>query len=205
MHGRVTVAPGAGRWRADGAPRLGPCALGQPAARINPGHAMTLDTRTLSLDAAVALTGISRSTLWRRAADGALAKGEKDARGRATVALGAALALMRESTRVRLSDEDVAVLLQADAGDAPAQADMGALLYVAGAREPALYWLRAAAEQGSAEAMQWLGAAHAAAHGEQDDKLAVMWLAKAAALGHPIARRQVEGLLGGAGLGAVGP
>ena len=28
---------------------------------------------TLSLDAAVALTGISRSTLWRRVSDGALA------------------------------------------------------------------------------------------------------------------------------------
>ena len=40
---------------------------------------------------------------------------------------------------------------------------------------------------------------------EQDDHQALMWLAKAAALGHPLARRQVDGLLGAAGLGAVGP
>ena len=90
------------------------------------------------------------------------------------------------------------MLRQADAGDAPAQADMGAMLYVAGARQPALYWLHAAAEQGSAEAMQWLGTAHAAGGTERDEQLAVMWIAKAAALGHPIAKRQLEGLLQGA-------
>ena len=70
-----------------------------------------------------------------------------------------------------------------------------------GGREAALYWLRAAAEQGSAEAMQWLGTAHAAGGTERDEQLAVMWIAKAAALGHPIAKRQLEGLLQGATVG----
>ena len=152
---------------------------------------------SISLDAVAALTGIGRSTLWRRMADGALAKGEKDARGRATLALGDALGLVRDGTRARLSDDDVAVLLQADAGDAQAQVDVGALLYLGGAREAGLYWLQAAAEQGSAEAMQWLGTAHAGG-GERDRQLAVMWVAKAAALGHPIAQRQLDGLLGAA-------
>ena len=160
---------------------------------------------SISLDAVAALTGIGRSTLWRKLADGALAKGEKDARGRATLALSDVLGLICDSTGVPFNDDDVAVLLQADAGDAEAQADIGALLYVhapGGGREAALYWLRAAAEQGSAEAMQWLGTAHAAKGTEQGDQLAVMWIAKAAALGHPIARRQLDGLLQGA---AVGP
>ncbi|CAM5795216.1 hypothetical protein ACFOHU_11120 [Ottowia pentelensis] len=157
---------------------------------------------SISLDAVAALTGIGRSTLWRKLADGALAKGEKDARGRATVALADVLGLIGEGTRVAFSDADLAVLLQADAGDAQAQADIGALLQVHGGREAALYWLQAAAEQGSAEAMQWLGTAHAAKGTEQGDQLAVMWIAKAAALGHPIARRQLDGLLQGA---AVGP
>ena len=159
---------------------------------------------SISLDAVAALTGMGRSTLWRKAADGVLAKGDKDARGRATLALSDVLGLICDSTGVPFSDDDVAVLLQADAGDAEAQADIGALLYVhaGGGREAALYWLRAAAEQGSAEAMQWLGTAHAAGGTERDEQLAVMWIAKAAALGHPIARRQVEGLLQGA---AVGP
>ncbi len=65
-------------------------------------------------------------------------------------------------------------------------------------REAALYWLHAAAEQGNAEAMQWLGTAHAAGGGEQDNQLAVMWVAKAAALDHPIAKQQLDGLLGAA-------
>ncbi|MBS0402371.1 MAG: sel1 repeat family protein, partial [Proteobacteria bacterium] len=118
------------------------------------------------------------------------------------VALADVLGLIGEGTRVAFSDADLAVLLQADAGDAQAQADIGALLQVHGGREAALYWLQAAAEQGSAEAMQWLGTAHAARGTEQDQQMAVMWIAKAAALGHPIARRQLDGLLQGA---AVGP
>ena len=158
---------------------------------------------SISLDAVAALTGMGRSTLWRKAADGVLAKGDKDARGRATLALSDVLGLIRDSTGVPFSDDDVAVLLQADAGDAEAQADIGALLCVhaGGGREAALYWLRAAAEQGSAEAMQWLGTAHAAGGTERDEQLAVMWIAKAAALGHPIAKRQLEGLLQGATVG----
>lgn len=153
---------------------------------------------SISLDAVAALTGMGRSTLWRKAADGVLAKGDKDARGRATLALSDVLGLICDSTGVPFSDDDVAVLLQADAGDAQAQADIGALLQLHGGREAALYWLQAAAEQGSAEAMQWLGTAHAAGGTERDEQLAVMWIAKAAALGHPIAKRQLEGLLQGA-------
>ena len=160
---------------------------------------------TISLDAAEAVTGISRRTLWRRVAEGAFASGDKDARGRTTLALDGVLALMQGNTGMALGADEVRVLRQADAGDAPAQADMGAMLYVAGARQPALYWLHAAAEQGSAEAMQWLGTHHAAAGNAQDDHQALMWLAKAAALGHPVARRQVDGLLGAAGLGGPGP
>lgn len=85
---------------------------------------------SISLDAVAALTGMGRSTLWRKAADGVLAKGDKDARGRATLALSDVLGLICDSTGVPFSDDDVAVLLQADAGDAEAQADIGALLYV---------------------------------------------------------------------------
>ena len=87
---------------------------------------------SISLDAVAAITGIGRSTLWRRVADGQLAKGEKDARGRATLLLGDALGLIREGAPIDWSKEDVDMLLQADAGDAAAQADIGALLYLGG-------------------------------------------------------------------------
>lgn len=157
----------------------------------------------ISLDAAVALTGMSRSTLWRRVTDGTFAKGEKDARGRATLALTDVLALLREATGLTFAGDDVALLLQADAGDAAAQADLGALLAVGGAEKPALYWLHEAAEQGNADAMQWLGAVCAAAASagdaaqrEQSENLAIMWIAKAAAQGQAVALRQMSGLRG---------
>lgn len=149
---------------------------------------------TISLDASIAMTGISRSTLWRRVTDGSIATGEKDARGRATLALTEVL----ELAQLALGDEDVTTLLCADAGDADAQADVGALCQVAGAYRAALYWLGEAAAQNHADAMQWLATAYAAgADGTpaKDENLAVMWLARAAALGHAIAREQMQQLL----------
>ena len=149
---------------------------------------------TLSLDASVAVTGISRSTLLRRVTDGTIGRGGKDGRSRVMLALGDVLRLVD----VALGADDVAMLLRADAGDADAQADVGALFYVAGAHKAALYWLNEAAAQGSAEAMQWLGTAYACGGGgstiQHDANLAIMWLAKAAALGHPIARQQMDRL-----------
>jgi len=156
---------------------------------------------TLSLDASVAITGISRSTLWRRVTDGTIGRGDKDGRSRAMLALGDVLGLVD----VALGADDVAMLLRADAGEAVAQADMGALFYVAGAHKAALYWLNEAAAQGNAEAMQWLGTAYATGGGgsviPKDAHLAIMWLAKAAAHGHAIAAQQVAGLLPGGGAG----
>lgn len=153
---------------------------------------------TVSLDAAIAMTGISRRTLWRRMVDGSIPAGEKDARGRATLALEGVLGLTHAHTGVTFSIEDREVLLAADGGDAAAQADVGARLYVAGARSAALYWLRQAAEQGDADAAQWLGTAYVAGGGQEapNDSLGLMWVAKAAAQGSEIARRQVAALVG---------
>lgn len=155
----------------------------------------------LSIDAAAALSGISRSTLWRRTSDGQLRKGEKDARGRATVLLDDVLALLP----CPLSPAACTLLLQADAGEAMAQAELGALLYLDETTEAALYWWHAAAEQGNAEAMQWLGVALAreARQAAPEDPeqarrarhLAVMWIARAAAGGHAIAQSQLGALL----------
>ena len=118
---------------------------------------------TLSLDASVAITGISRRTLWRRVTDGTIGRCDTDGRSRAMLALGDVLGLVD----VALTAEDKAMLLRADAGDAEAQADMGALFYVAGAHKAALYWLNEAAAQDNAEAMQWLGTAYASGGGGQ--------------------------------------
>lgn len=164
---------------------------------------------TISLDAAVAITGISRSTLWRRVTDGSIGKGGKDARNRALLALADVLPLAG-AAGVALDAEDVQMLVRADRGDAAAQADVGALFALAtldarnggkprgggGSFIPAMYFLTQAAEQGQADAMHWLGMLHAAGLGEGDGPaLALMWIAKAAAHGHVIARQQLEGLL----------
>lgn len=157
----------------------------------------------ISLDAAEAMTGISRRTLWRRVADGGLASGHKDARGRTTVALAGVLAAICEHTGVDLAGDDLLALQQADAGDAQAQADVGALLYTsavaagacAGARSAALYWLRQAAGHDQADAMHWLGTAAAELHTEQGDSEALMWIARAASQGQAIACQQVQALL----------
>lgn len=164
---------------------------------------------TISLDASVAITGISRSTLWRRVTDGTIGRGDKDERSRAMLALGDVLGLVD----LKLSAEDIALLLQADQGKAGAQAELGALFALAALREaqaakpvtargggsavPALYFLTRAADQGEADAMHWLGLLHAAGLGDaaERDAQALMWVARAAAHGHAIAARQVAALL----------
>ncbi len=169
---------------------------------------------TISLDAAVAITGMSHSTLRRRVSDGTLEKFGQDARRRILLALDEVL----QWVPVPLGEEDIAILLRADAGEPTAQADMGALFYVAGEQEAALYWLQEAAAQNDTEAMYWLALAHAQAGRKEADKrqatsdkrqatsdkrqatsdnFAIMWLAKAAALGHPVAQAQLERLLQG--------
>lgn len=161
----------------------------------------------ISLDAAVAISGISKSTLWRRVTEGSIGKAGKDVRNRAMLAFADVLPLI--DAPKPLSEEDVSLLLQADAGSSDAQADVGAMFYVAGNTKAALYWLNEAAGQNNADAMHWLSIAHAArnsrgkasghsispeqekdAH-EREGNLAVMWLAKAAALGHPLALQQM--------------
>ncbi|MFA7526584.1 MAG: hypothetical protein WCZ18_02790 [Ottowia sp.] len=102
---------------------------------------------TISLDAAEAITGISSRTLRRRASDGRITSGERDARGRATMALANALSLAQENTGLVFSVEDAQVLLQADAGDAAAQADMGALFYLRRGGQPRRALLAAAGRQ----------------------------------------------------------
>jgi|GEM_PF-3895369 len=64
-----------------------------------------------------------------------------------------------------------------------------------GGNPAALYWLQLAASQNNAEAMHWLGTACAEAD-PPDTERALMWIARAAALGHPIAQQQIDALLG---------
>ena len=88
-------------------------------------------------------------------------------------------------------------IVLADAGDAEAQDDIGELFLMSEKYQAALYWFGQAAQQNNPDAMQWLG--HCYIHGQgvlEDENLGIMWLAKAAALGHVIAQGQTKGLTG---------
>lgn len=92
-----------------------------------------------------------------------------------------------------MSKEDREILLKADSGEAEAQNDAGAMFYVVRCFDAAAYWFIQAAMQQNPDAMQWLGQCHASGHGvSQDSNLAIMWLAKSAALGNFIARQQIQ-------------
>jgi len=149
--------------------------------------------RAISLDAAVAMSKWSRRTWWRRIASGEARRVGDDGRGRVMLAWERVAACLP----VPLEARDVGTMLRADAGDRGAQNDFGQRLLSLGRPVAAVYWIRLAAEQGCADAMQWLGQAYATGEGvERNDYLALMWIARAAAQGHAIARAQADGLLG---------
>jgi TPR repeat protein len=149
-------------------------------------------SQTLSLTTAIAITDISESTWWRRIKQGSIQR---------------ANTIAGKHTRLQLSDilpnisipvnaQDIEFILLADAGDADAKNDIGQMFSIAGKAESAIYWFQQAANQGNADAMQWLGQCYARGEGVSlDENLSVMWLAKSAALGHVIARIQMDAIL----------
>lgn len=166
-------------------------------------------SRPISLNIAAILTGLSLRTWQRRIEEGQVPRlGD----GRALVPFDA----VRPALAASLTDEDVQVLVRADAGDAAAQADIGAVFALdalqqarAGAGHrvtragislaAARHFLEQAAAEGQADAMHWVGTLCAAGlcdeRGADGDALALMWTARAAAHGHAIAGRQLAALM----------
>jgi hypothetical protein len=150
----------------------------------------------ISLEAAVALTGLSRRTLWRRIAEGALHKieageGTKDKAAHTHLVLSEVL----ELATLLLDDECLAQLKKADRGDPAAQLEIGQYFYGMGRQALAVYWFHLAAIRKDADAMHCLGQCYAMGAGiEKNEELAIMWIAKAAAQGHIIAQKQMQGL-----------
>ncbi len=161
----------------------------------------------LHVNTAAALTGRSVRTWQRRMEQGLVAR---RADGRALVPWAA----LQAELVAPLAPQDAPLLEQADQGDAAAQAQMGALLALAaldalGAAPggdgcngcdncvgAARYFLEQAAQQGEADAMHWLALLHAGGLCEGDGNAqALMWLARAAAQGHVVAKAQLAGLM----------
>lgn len=155
----------------------------------------------ISLMAAVTLTGKSKRTLWRRLGDGTLPRAADDAQGRTLVPLSAIAA----EACLPLSAADWSLVLAADGGDAQAQLELAHVFLAAGQEAGALYWLEAAARQQQPDAMQCL--ARLIIEGRctrTDPQDGMVWLARSAALGHAIARAQMDSLQAAAGISGAG-
>lgn len=146
----------------------------------------------LSLQTVMTLTEWSERTIRRRLADGTLQCAENSGAYNKTLICFDSI---RQDVCIPLAADDMELLRQADAGLAEAQTDVAILFLGAAKFKSALYWLEQAAKQNYPDALQWLGDCYLHGRGvEQDQNLAVMWLAKAASLGHVIAMRQIEAM-----------
>jgi TPR repeat protein len=147
---------------------------------------------TLSLKTAAVITDISERTWWRRIEQGSIQHESMGSGKQARLFLSDVL----PKISISVTSEDIEFILLADAGDADAQNDIGQMFSIAGKPEAAFYWLQQAANQGNPDAMQWLGQCYARGEGVPlDENLSMMWLAKAASLGHVIAKNQMEAIL----------
>jgi TPR repeat protein len=101
---------------------------------------------------------------------------------------------------LRLSPDDVEVVLRADHGDRDACAELALILQERDLHDRAAEWNLRAAERGHTDAMHWLARAYIDGEGvEQDVNVGVMWLARAASLGHAISAAQIAGMVTGLG------
>lgn len=146
---------------------------------------------SISLETAIAIGESSKRTWWRRiSSNPALRKGT-DSRGRTMIALEGACDF------ISIPDEQDAseIIIFADAGDVEAQNYAGLMFSDADNPKAAVYWWVAAAEQGHADAMHFLGVSYIKGLGViADENLGIMWIARAASCGHIIAQIQMKGL-----------
>ena len=149
---------------------------------------------TIHFDTAMAITGLSRRTLWRRISTNpksSVTIGESKGHTQTRIDLDHALTWAELS----FDSEERELVVSADAGDAQAQGELGCVLLAHAHPERAVYWLTRAAAQGQADAMQWLGQLYARGLGvAQDEAQAIDWIMQAAQHGHLIALRQVAAL-----------
>lgn len=146
---------------------------------------------SISLDTAALITGVSTRTLWRRLDSGKITRQKNDSRGRAMLTISDIAPMLC----VSIDPEDYELLADADAGNADAQNDLAQLLLDANRPDIALHWMQLAVNQEHADATHNLAMLYIKGIGlEKDQTKGLMWLAKAASLGHLIAKQQVATL-----------
>ena len=96
---------------------------------------------------------------------------------------------------IPVAPQDHDLIIEAAANDAEAQNDLALLFLEADRPDIGLHWLTLAAGQGHSDAMHNLSKLCIQGSGTpKNDSLGLMWLGRAAALGHVIAGEQVTAL-----------
>jgi len=143
----------------------------------------------ISLAAAITLTEWSERTFYRKFADRSIVRQTEG--GRTSIAFDS----IQPFLCIPLATADILLVHQANTGLAVAQTELALLFLENNKVKSAMYWLDMAAKQDDADAAHWLGRCYIDGNGfEKDDNLGIMWLAKAASLGHIISMQQVLGI-----------
>ncbi len=155
----------------------------------------------ITIDTAAMLMQLSKRTLWRHLSEGKLSQQPKDSEGRAMILIEEiagqlAIRLLppaQPANQPASADEDEYVLLaEADRGNSDAQNDLALLCLEQGQHAFALHYFQRAAEQNHADAMHYLSSLYEQGLGVPPcSDTALVWLTKAAACGHAIARAQL--------------
>lgn len=151
------------------------------------GHAKG---NTISIDTAARLAGLTKRTLWRRLASGALLReDQKDSLGRTRIALDEYL----NTLGLYFSSDDIEIIINADQGDSAAQYDLALIMLEIGNLKRALPWLQISANRGCPDAMFFLGEMLIdGSGGSQDLKAGRDWIRLAAINGHGLAKRVLQ-------------
>lgn len=146
----------------------------------------------VSLQAATTLTEWSERTIRRRVADGSLkCASDNEAHHKTMICFES----IKPDICIDLEPDAIELIKSADLGDATAQNDLALLFLEKNKPKSAVYWLELAAKQQVSDAMQLLGYCYLEGNGlAKDDNLAMMWIAKAASLGHSIALAQIRSI-----------
>ncbi|WP_426115272.1 tetratricopeptide repeat protein [Massilia sp. PWRC2] len=149
----------------------------------------------INLATAATLTNWSKRTLWRRISDGTLSRTGDDSMAddkKTKIDLDTIMSHIC----IPIESGDLELIESADAGDAKAQTDLAVLFLSYGKWESAIYWLELATKQNYSGSMYWLGRCHIDGNGAiADENLGVMWIAKAASLGHIVSTALMKAIL----------
>ncbi len=142
-----------------------------------------------SLPATITLTDLSERTIWRRFGKQVIKQPPTNNRALFP------FSVIEPYLCVPVTNTDLPLLIQADSGDPAAQVAVALLFLIHDKPKHGAYWLELAAKRDHVDAMNLLGTCLIEGRGRrQDDNLGIMWIAKAAALGHSLSQRQMNEL-----------